>query len=172
MALVREGRSKNRTDEPPSSLADQFPLYVNGEFDFCFQNFDGEIALDSRLSTDLKKKIVAAFIGERAGLKSIDYVLRSYLQQVEYPDQSGPRLDREVREHVKRSMDLVANAATTLSFEPNKPGPFHIALFGLVRAKFSMEICCYAVQRGALFEAVACQRMMLEKLAFASRIIG
>lgn len=115
----------------------------------------------------LKRKIVAAVISEAQGLRSVDYVLKTYLSDVKYSEQDRSRLDLRIHSFVSRKMNDL-NCLTGLVRElPNKPTCKFVSEWTLARAPFSMELLAHCGNRGALFEALAIARMMFEQLAWA-----
>lgn len=154
----------NETNE---SFRTAFPLFQGGEYDFCLPNSHWQIGLKSTHPNSLKRKIVAAVISEAQGLRSVDYVLKTYLSDVNYSEQDRSRLDLRIHSFVSRKMNDL-NCLTGLVRElPNKPTCKFVSEWTLARAPFSMELLAHCGNRGALFEALAIARMMFEQLAWA-----
>ncbi|MGH6811439.1 MAG: hypothetical protein ACREDM_03555 [Methylocella sp.] len=147
-----------------------FPLFRGGEYDFYLANSPWQIGLQSTHPDSLKRKIAAAVISEGLGLRSVDYVLKNYLADVTYPEEDGTRLDLRIRSFVSRKMLDIESLIACVRELPNKPTCKFVSEWTLTRAPFSMELLAHCGQRGALFEALAIARMMLEQLAWAYAI--
>jgi hypothetical protein len=148
-------------------LGDAFPLFRGGEYDFYLANSPWQIGLQSTHPDSLKRKIAAAVVSESIGLRSVDYTLKKYLHDVSYPREDGSRLDLRIRAFVSRKMFDFESTIRYLAPLPNKSWCMTVSEWTLSRAPFSMELLAYCGQRGALFEALAIARMMLEQLAWA-----
>ncbi len=153
--------------ESNEPLRAAFPLFQEGEYDFCFKKSAWQIGLHSTYPDSLKRKIAAAVISEQLGLRSVDYVLKNYLAGVTYTQEDGTRLDLRIRSFVSRKMLDLESLIACVSELPNKPSCKFVSEWTLARAPFSMELLAYCGQRGALFEALAIARMMFEQLAWA-----
>jgi hypothetical protein len=153
--------------EPNQSLKDSFPLFQGGEYDFYLAKSPWKIGLQSTHPDSLKRKIAAAVVSEFMGLRSVDNVLKKYLHDVSYPQEDGSRLDLRIGAFVSRKMFDFESTIRYLAPLPNKPLCMTVSEWTLSRAPFSMELLAYCGQRGALFEALAIARMMLEQLAWA-----
>jgi hypothetical protein len=160
-----------------AAFQEPFPLFDRGEFDFSFPNAPWPIAMDSTTPSELKKRIVGAFTSYSLQLKSVDYCLKNYLPGVHFPEGDPDRLDRRVRIFIDLSVsqlsNYVGNVASYCSTSKSHStiGRF-LSTWTLSRAGFSLEIAAYASQRGALFEAVAIMRMLLEQVAWAYKVDG
>jgi hypothetical protein len=158
-----------------SAFQGSFPLFDRGEFDFSFPNAPWPIAIDSATPSDLKKRIVGAFTSYSLRLKSVDYCLKNYLSDVDFPEGDSDRLDRRIRMFIDLSMSQLSGYVISVgkycstSKLHNTMGHF-LSTWTLSRAGFSVEIAAYASQRGALFEAIAILRMLLEQVAWAYKV--
>jgi hypothetical protein len=148
-------------------LRDAFPLFQAGEYDFYLSKSPWQIGLQSTHPDSLKRKIAAAVMSELAGLRSVDYTLKRYLQDVTYPQEDGSRLDLRIRAFVSRKMSHFDSAIMYPAPLPDKSFCMTASEWTLSRGPFSMELLAYCGQRGALFEGLAIARMMLEQLAWA-----
>jgi hypothetical protein len=144
-----------------------FPLFQGGEYDFYLPNSPWQVGLKSTHPNSLKRKIVAAVISEAQGLRSVDYVLKTFLSDVTYPEQDGCRLDLRIHSFVLRKMNDLNYLIGLVRELPNKPTCKFVSEWTLARAPFSMELLAHCGHRGALFEALAIARMMFEQLAWA-----
>ncbi|VTZ25808.1 conserved hypothetical protein [Methylocella tundrae] len=151
-------------------LNDAFPLFQGGEYDFCFPKAFWKIGMQSSIPNSLKKKIAASIISEQFGLKSVDNVSRKYLKGVNYPESDNERLDRRVRSFVAKKMSAFNSQIYVLSKRTDQGLNRTMSQWTLGRASFSMELLAYCGQRGALFEALAIARMMLEQVAWAHSV--
>lgn len=152
------------------AFAAAFPLFQGGEYDFYLNDCPWQIGLQSTHPDGLKRKVAAAVISEFMGLRSVDNVLKKYLANVTYREGDGSRLDLRIRSFVSRMMIEFESAIRYLAPLPNKSLCMTVSEWTLSRAPFSMELLAYCGQRGALFEALAIARMMLEQLAWAYAI--
>lgn len=162
--MLTGDRSKN------DALNAAFPLFQGGEYDFYFKRAPWPLGLHSTLPSSLKKKIAAALISEALGLKSVDNVSKNYLKNISYPEVDENRLDLCVRRFVSKRMETFGSLIGRLSELSDKPTNQPISEWTLSRAPFSMELLAYCGQRGALFEALAIARMMLEQIAWSYAI--
>lgn len=148
-------------------LGAAFPLFQGGEYDFYLPHSPWQIGLQSTHPDGLKRKIAAAVVSQFLGLRSVDHVLKKYLAHVTYPEEEGSRLDLRIRSFVSCKMSDFNSLIRYLAPLPNKSWCATVSEWTLSRAPFSMELLAYCGQRGALFEALAIARMMLEQLAWA-----
>ncbi|MGP0010992.1 MAG: hypothetical protein ACLPIG_20215 [Methylocella sp.] len=153
--------------EPNQSLKDAFPLFQGGEYDFYLAKSPWKIGLQSTHPDSLKRKIAAAVASEFAGIRSVDYTLKRYLRDVTYPQEDGSRLDLRIRAFVSHKMSDFDSTIMYLAPFPDKSFCMTVSEWTLMRGPFSMDLLAHCGQRGALFEALAIARMMLEQLAWA-----
>jgi hypothetical protein len=150
-----------------AAFQEPFPLFDRGEFDFSFPNAPWPIAIDSATPSELTSYSLQ--------LKSVDYCLKNYLSDVDFPGGDLDRLDRRIRIFIDLSTSRLSNYVVNVanycstSQSHNAIGRF-LSTWTLSRAAFSLEIAAYASQRGALFEAVAIMRMLLEQVAWAYKV--
>jgi hypothetical protein len=144
-----------------------FPLFKGGEYDFYLPHSPRQMGLQSTHPDGLKRKIAAAVASQFLGLRSVDYVLKKYLAHVTYPEEDRSGLDLRIRSFVSCKMSDFDSLIRYLAPLPNKSLCATVSEWTLSRAPFSMELLAYCGQRGALFEALAIARMMLEQLAWA-----
>jgi hypothetical protein len=156
---------------PNPKLKSAFPLFQGEAYDFCFHNSPWKIGLQSTYPNHLKKKIAAVLVSEQLQLKSVDHAMRQYVSTMEYPEGDPSRLDWRVVEFINKRIATLSAQIYSLSLneyiEQNKA----IGLLTLQRAQFSMEFLIFCGHRGALFEAMAIARMMLEQVAWASSLV-
>jgi len=153
--------------EITEAMRASFPLIQGGDFDLYFGHMPWQIGLKSTYPNSLKRKLAAVAASEFLGIRSIDYVLKNYLADVNYPEEDGSRLDRRIRSFVSGRMSELDAAIRYVACDPDKPVCMFVSEWTLSRAPFSMELLTYCGQRGALFEALAIARMMLEQLAWS-----
>jgi len=159
--MLTGDRSKNET------LDQAFPLFLAGEYDFCFTRSPWDIGLHSTCPNSLKKKIAAAVISESLALKSVDNVARNHLKDLVYPDPDKNRLDIRIRGFITEKMNIFGSQIDLLKERRDRKSNQTIAEWTLSRSPFSMELLAHCGQRGALFEGLAIARMMLEQIAWA-----
>lgn len=148
-------------------LMADFPLFQAGEYDFYYKNAPWKIGLESTCPAELKRKIAGAFISETLQLKSVDNVLKKYLANIDYVEADDDRLDLRIRRHIEYSMKIFHDAIRELSKAAPQNINYAVCGWTLIRAPFSIEQMAYCSNRGALFEANAIARMMIEQLAWA-----
>jgi hypothetical protein len=102
------------------------------------------------------------------GIKSIDYVLKRYLNDTDYAEGDSTRLDLRIATETANAMNAFSEALLDVSAIPNKRLGESIGELTVLRAPFGMQILISCAHRGALFEPLAIARMMLEQLAWAA----
>src|ERR1700680_846067 len=90
--------------EITEAMRASFPLIQGGDFDLYFGHMPWQIGLKSTYPNSLKRKLAAVAASEFLGIRSIDYVLKNYLADVNYPEEDGSRLDRRIRSFVSGRM--------------------------------------------------------------------
>ena len=102
-------------------------------------------------------------------LKSVDGVLKRYMDDVNYPDGDDRRLDiLQVERAVRVGMQAVHDSVMLVSSLGEKRVGQVVGEWTILRAPFSMELLLAVAHRGALFEPLTIARMMLEQLAWAA----
>lgn len=148
----------------------QFPIFSHEEYDFRSSDLGWPIGLKSTFPEELIRRIAAAQISYQAGLRSIDYTYKRYLKDHTYKVDDGSRLDLRIGDAIRNEMNLFSELIHRITqLEPKKEGQI-IAEWTFLRAPFCIEFILSCANRGAFFETAAIARMLLEQIAWATRI--
>jgi hypothetical protein len=164
--------ARNEEDAPPEDgrLNAAFPLFMRKDFEVPVNNTAFEVGVDHDYPATLREMISAATVTYYLQNKSIDNVRRTYLKDMNYEEDPGghSRLDRSFRKACERQVERIGEMLRTypeiLDRAPTV-GEW-IGDLTLIRASYSFERAFAEADKGALFEAVAIARMILEQLAW------
>jgi hypothetical protein len=152
--------------------AKQFPIFSYEDYDFEFKKRGYPIGLKSTYPEELVQRVSAARLSYLLRLKSVDYTLKQYLNEVKYEMGDGSRLDLRVSATLKHRTELLSALISRLSERPNKSNGEAIGEWTLLRVPFATKILLSCANRGALFESVAIARMLIEQVAWATKVNG
>ncbi|MGL5735711.1 MAG: hypothetical protein ACRCYS_12660, partial [Beijerinckiaceae bacterium] len=145
-----------------AEVAENFPIFPRGDLDFHFPNSGWKLLIESKAPSELKRRIAGAFISFNLGNKSVDYILKKYLNHIEYPEVTE-RLDLQCESLILgffASASELVRAATYLPLSDQ----VQTTSANLIRISFSSEVAVHAAHRGGLFECATIMRMILEQL--------
>ena len=146
-----------------------FPVFVQKDFESSVNRAAYKVGVDRSYPANLRKMVSAAVLTYQMNNKSIDYVLRRYLADKDYEDLSrDARLDRSFR---KACLIQISNFQSALKAYPPliKREPTIGEWIGditALRIGYSLQRAFGEADKGALFEAVAIARMILEQFAW------
>lgn len=129
------------------------------------------VGVNSNYPARLREMVSAATITFFLQNNSIDHVRKTYLKDVKYEEDPGgnARFDRKFRHlclsDLSAAIELL-KAYPALLDRPARVGEW-IADLTLVRSAYSLERAFAEADKGALFEAVAIGRMMLEQISWS-----
>lgn len=118
--------------------------------------------------------ISASILTYQLSNKSIDYVLKRYLADKDYEEKSSSRLDKDFRRACLEQVSLFQAALKVyppLTQREPKVGEW-IGDLTAIRTGYSLQRAFGEADKGALFEAVAIARMILEQVAWAFAVRG
>jgi hypothetical protein len=106
------------------------------------------------------------------GNKSVDHILKRYLDDVKYDEAPEDRLDKKIAWFL--TARLSALEAKLLELTNRKAAPLGevISEWTFLRVDFSFDFVLTCAQRGALFECLTIVRAILEQIAWALDIRG
>jgi len=148
-----------------SPLSEQLPLFQLRDFDVLL-NQGWPVGVDSTYPSELRLRLSAASISFQMGNKSIDNVIKRYLNDKTYDEAPADRLDRRIAQFVKDELTKLDKTLGELAPENPVLGQM-VSKWTFMRIPFSFDLAITCAQRGALFECLAIIRMILEQAAWA-----
>jgi hypothetical protein len=160
------------TDEEQESRPakrSEFPIFSYEEY-FEFKRQAFQVGLKSTYPEEFIRRIAAARISYQMGNRSIGYTYKRYLEDASYDVNDGSRLDLRISNAIKHRMALLDELIHRITeHEPKVDGQI-LAEWTFLRIPFSIKFLLTCANRGAFFESIAIARMMLEQIAWASKI--
>ncbi len=151
-----------------------FPVFMQKDFEGPVNNAAYQVGVDKSYPSRLRKMISASILTYQLNNKSVDYVLRKYLNDKDYEEKSPDRLDKEFRSACLEQVSLFQAALKIYPpFTQREPrvGEW-VGDLTAIRMGYSLQRAFGEADKGALFEAVAIARMILEQLAWAAAVRG
>jgi hypothetical protein len=163
-------RDRRSASQGKEELSRHFPIFSREDFDFCLDHSPYPIGLKSTYPEELVRRVAAALVSFRAGNSGIDYTYKRYLKEHKYELDDGSRLDLRISREIKSSMHLLdALIFQTTAVEGKRRGEV-VAEWTFLRIPFAVKSLLSSAHQGALFESVAIARMILEQIAWATKI--
>ena len=149
----------------------QFPIFSHEDYDFEFKAFGWPIGLKSTYPIELVRRVAAARVSYHASLRSIDYAYKQYVKDTEYDDlDDGSRLDLRISAAIKYRLDCLSELILRVTMlDPKREGEI-ISEWTFLRVPFSVKFLLGCANRGAFFECGAIARMILEQIAWSTKI--
>jgi hypothetical protein len=156
--------------ESPHSLHAELPVFPNRDFDLVFDKVGWPLATLSDVSEEFLRKTLSGALTTFLGNKSIDNIYRTYFKDKSFDLHEGERLDFRVARFVEAQVSFFNSANSFVSDGETGPYGRNIAMWTLLRLKFSLRLIRTCAQRGGLFETASIARSALEQLAWAFQI--
>ncbi|MGX5736608.1 hypothetical protein [Bosea thiooxidans] len=154
----------------PPEVKQNFPLCLQRDFELLLNQGAFEIGIDDDFPSELKKRLTAASLSYQMGNRSVDYLKKHYLSDIEYEDEHPDRFDRPLMNFIKREAKKLSELLVEATHRDNSPMGEIVAEWTVMRFHYSMSLALTCANRGALYECVALCRMIVEQLAWAVRI--
>ena len=148
-----------------SQLADQLPLFQLRDFDILL-NQSWPVGVDSNYPSELRIRLSAATISYQMGNKSVDHVIKHYLNDHTYEETPRDRLDKRIASSLKEELGTLDKILGDLAPADSVLGCM-VSKWTFMRLPFSFDFAITCAQRGALFECLAIVRMILEQVAWS-----
>jgi hypothetical protein len=160
----------NSQKEMQSRLTQELPIFPNEDFDLVFGKLGWPLATNSNVPEEFLRMILAGGTTCFLGNRSIDNVYRKYFKEKAFEVHDGQRLDYKVAKFANERIAFFNAASSFVSDGGSGPLGRTIAIWTLVRFKFSLKILLTCAQRGGLFETATLSRSILEQIAWSFRI--
>jgi hypothetical protein len=171
-----EERQEAEFKEERSPLQRAFPVFPAHDFEMFVNRSPYQIGVDRGYPAELRKRISAAVLSYCMQLSSVDYTRKRYLQNADYSheeeEHDGFRFDIRIRRTVRLELEALY-FAHSFGKEKYKGEPLAGLVVGnatLARLPFAMGRAISEADRGALFEAIAIMRMIVEQLSWVAAI--
>jgi hypothetical protein len=163
MSATKENSAQERTSK--SNWLRHFMLTPLTDLDFVV-GYQGPfpVGMQNCYPEELKKRTAAAMISYVAGLRSIDYAYKRYVEDYEYKD--DPSLGSQMSVFLERTINDAEIGLHRLTFRDVVRLGDQIADTSLLRVSMSLHSAKILANRGLLFETLCLIRFSLEQLAW------
>jgi hypothetical protein len=153
-----------------SKLERELPIFPNTDFDLVFDKIGWPIATNSDVPEEFLRMSLAGTTTCYLGNRSIDYVYKKYFKEKTFDVHDGSRLDYRTKQYLLKRISFFDFANSFVA--DGKPSHFgqEIAMWTLLRLKFSLRLLLTCAQRGGLFESASIGRSVFEQVAWSFRI--
>ncbi len=168
--LSLDEASDDDGEQVSSKLRAAFPLSMRKDFEVPVNRSAYQVGVDKHYPARLRQMISAAVLTYSLQNKSVDNIYRKYFKDKPYSEDPGgdARLDRLYRRSCREQISCIDEV---LKWYPKLLArePFVGEVIGdltLIRVFYSFERAFSEADKGALFEAVAIARMILEQVSW------
>ncbi|AVA23280.1 MULTISPECIES: hypothetical protein [unclassified Rhizobium] len=159
-----------------SKLRAAFPLSMRKDFEVPVNRSAYQVGVDKHYPARLREMISAAVLTYSLQNKSVDNIYRKYFKDKPYSEDPGgdARLDRLYRRSCREQttcLDEILKWYPKLLTREPSIGEV-IGDLTLIRVLYSFERAFSEADKGALFEAVAIARMILEQVSWVFAVHG
>ena len=152
---------------PSAALETEFPLFPHEDFDFVIAEGRWPVGLSSRYPQEYSRRVAAGAVSYQMMLKSIDYTLRKYLKDAEYPTESSSRLDNKIADSINRIFETAkALFPDVVKWDEEIIGTI-MSDVTIVRLPSGVGDLLTLANRGLLFESSAVARSLIEQMGWA-----
>ena len=164
MALEFESIHEGSRDE----IARKFPLSMSVELDFCLAQSPWPIAMREDYPDLLKQRVIAASAATLLGLKSVDYTMKHYADELALEE--NDRLDLKYANFLEEAHECLYELVHHCSNHDDETLGRVLFEWVMMRQDFSFRQLLCMANRGALVEGVSIARVQVEQLAWGAAV--
>jgi hypothetical protein len=151
------------------ALAAAFPLCALEDFDFVLPE-PWPIGLRKTYPLELKKRVIAASTSLFMRLKSADRVRKEYGDSANYETDSEDRLDLRIDRAVNEDLERLSIHISTVSEHSEDAIGRIMSEWTFARIPFAIRMFRDCANKGGLYEPIAIARMLVEQIAWATKV--
>lgn len=164
---------EDETPQASDDLRAAFPVFTQKDFESSVNRASYKIGVDNSYPAHLRKMVSASVLTYQLNNRSVDHVLKTYLRDHDYKEIGAEnRLDRSYKRACIRQVSCFQAALKSypplVDREP-RVGEW-IGDLTIIRLGYSLQRAFAEADKGALFEAVAIARMILEQISWVVAI--